>query len=63
MSRSVKYKITHGEEARFEGTIARDPKEKSEITMAALSCNNIRNINALNPDFQSAAWIKFGRNF
>ena len=60
MSRSGKYKITHGEEARFEGTIARDPKEKSEITMAALSCNSnkdrgdrdeyVRNINALDPD-------------
>ena len=60
MSQSVKYKITHGEEASFEGTIARDPDEKSEITMAALSCNSnkdrgnrdeyVRNINALNPD-------------
>ena len=37
MSQSVKYKITHGQEASFEGTIRKNPVEKSEITMAALS--------------------------
>ena len=60
MSQSVKYKITHGQEASFEGTIRKNPVEKSEITMAALSCNSnkdrgdrdeyVSNINALNPD-------------
>ena len=60
MSQSIKYRITHGQEAFFEGTIRKNPVEKSEITMAALSCNSnkdrgdrdeyVRNINALNPD-------------
>ena len=60
MSQSIKYRITHGKEAFFEGTIRKNPVEKSEITMAALSCNSnkdrgdrdeyVRNINALNPD-------------
>ena len=60
MSQSVKYKITHGQESSFEGTIRRNPYEKSEITMAALSCNSnkdrgdrdeyVSNINSLNPD-------------
>ena len=60
MSQSIKYKITHGQEAFFEGIIRKNPVEKSEITMAALSCNSnkdrgdrdeyVRNINALNPD-------------
>ena len=61
MSQSVKYKLFHGQNASFEGVIRKDPKEKSEITLAALSCNSnkdrgdreeyIRNINALDPDF------------
>jgi len=60
MNQSVKYKLSHGQNAIFEGTIRKDPKEKTEITMAALSCNSnkdrgdrenyIRNINALDPD-------------
>ena len=61
MNQSVKYKLLHGQNASFEGVIRKDPKEKSEITLAALSCNSnkdrgdreeyIRNINALDPDF------------
>ena len=61
MNQSVKYKLFHGQNASFEGVIRKDPKEKSEITLAALSCNSnkdrgdreeyIRNINALDPDF------------
>ena len=60
MNRSVKYKLSHGQKAIFEGTIRKDPKEKSEITLAALSCNSnkdrgdreeyVRNINTLDPD-------------
>ena len=61
MNQSVKYKLSHGQNASFEGTIRKDPKEKSEITLAALSCNSnkdrgdreeyVKNINALDPDF------------
>ena len=40
MNQSVKYKLSHGQNARFEGTIRKDPKEKTEITLAALSCNS-----------------------
>ena len=60
MNQSVKYKLSHGQNASFEGTIRKDPKEKSEITLAALSRNSnkdrgdreeyVRNINALDPD-------------
>ena len=60
VNQSVKYKLSHGQNASFEGTIRKDPKEKTEITIAALSCNSnkdrgdrenyVRNINALDPD-------------
>ena len=56
----VPYRLTHGKQATFEGTIRKLPTAKSEITMAALSCNSnkgpkdrdnyVRNINALDPD-------------
>lgn len=60
MSQSVKYRLLHGESASFEGIIRQDPKDKKEITLAALSCNSnkdrgpreeyVKNINALDPD-------------
>ena len=60
MKKSVKYRILHGENAQFEGTIRKDPVDKNEINMAALSCNSnkdrgarekyVKNINALDPD-------------
>ena len=55
-----KYQIRHGENAIFEGTIRRDPADKDEIKLAALSCNSnkdrgmrenyVRNINYQDPD-------------
>ena len=60
MNQSVKYRLLHGENAQFEGTIRKDPVDKNEINMAALSCNSnkdrgtrekyVKNINALDPD-------------
>lgn len=60
MNKAVKYKLMHGEKATFEGLIRRDPKNKNEITLAALSCNSnkdrgdrdqyVKNISALDPD-------------
>ena len=60
MNKTVKYKLTHGETAAFEGMIRKDPKDKTEITLAALSCNSnkdrgdrdeyVKNISALDPD-------------
>ncbi len=54
------YRLLHGESAVYEGLIRRDPKEKEEILLAALSCNSnkdrgdranyVRNINHQNPD-------------
>jgi len=54
------YRLRHGEGAIYEGTIRKDPKDKEQITMAALSCNSnkdrgmrknyVRNINNQNPD-------------
>ena len=59
-SKDHDYRIRHGENASFEGSIRRDPKDKNEISLAALSCNSnkdrgmranyVRNINHQNPD-------------
>jgi hypothetical protein len=56
----VQYKLLHGSQASFEGSIRKDPSLKKEISIAALSCNSnqdrgdrenyVRNINALDPD-------------
>ena len=59
-SKDVNYRIRHGEDAFFEGFIRKNPKDKEEISLAALSCNSnkdrgmrenyVRNINHQNPD-------------
>ena len=59
-SRNVKYRLRHGEKAMFEGLIRKDPGERDEIIVAALSCNSnkdrglrpeyTRNINHQDPD-------------
>ncbi|WP_242083465.1 alkaline phosphatase D family protein [Aestuariivivens sediminis] len=59
-SKDVKYRIRHGEQASFEGIIRKNPVEKKEILLAALSCNSnkdrggrenyVRNINYQDPD-------------
>ena len=36
------YRIRHGEKASFHGLIRKDPVDKSEIVLAALSCNSNR---------------------
>ncbi|MEM8765349.1 MAG: hypothetical protein AAGD88_16130 [Bacteroidota bacterium] len=56
----VPYRLRHGEKASFEGLIRKDPKEKTTIKLAALSCNSnkdrgmrenyVRNINHQDPD-------------
>lgn len=60
MAKNVKYRLLHGEKSSFEGLIRKDPIEKSEVLLAALSCNSnkdrglreeyVRNINAQDPD-------------
>ena len=40
MSKDIRYKIMHGETAYFEGLIRKDPINKAQITLAALSCNS-----------------------
>jgi hypothetical protein len=59
-SKDVKYRLLHGEKASFEGLIRKSPADKSEIVVAALSCNSnkdrglrpeyVRNINHQDPD-------------
>ncbi len=59
-SQDVPYRLRHGEEAVFEGLIRKNPKDKNEIVLAALSCNSnkdrggranyVRNINHQDPD-------------
>lgn len=59
-SRDIKYQITHGDKAIYEGLIRKDPIDKNEIILVAMSCNSnkdrggrenyIRNINFQDPD-------------
>ena len=59
-TKDVKYRLLHGKKSTFEGLIRKDPKDKSEIVLAALSCNSnkdrglreyyVRNINHQDPD-------------
>jgi hypothetical protein len=56
----VKYRLRHGDSASFEGLVRRNPTEKDEIVVAALTCNSnkdrglrpeyTRNVNHQNPD-------------
>jgi hypothetical protein len=41
-SREVPYRVRHGKQARFSGTIRRDPRDKDVIVMANMSCNSSR---------------------
>ena len=60
VNNNIKYKLIHGKKAFFEGLIRKDPINKAEIKLAALSCNSnkdrgnrdeyVRNINTLDPD-------------
>ena len=59
-TKDVTYRLLHGDQSTFEGLIRKDPKDKSEIVLAALSCNSnkdrglrenyVRNINHQDPD-------------
>ena len=56
----IKYRLRHGEAASYEGLVRKNPREKDEIVVAALSCNSnkdrglrpeyTRNINHHDPD-------------
>lgn len=41
-TKSVKYRVRHGEKAGFEGTVRRDPADKNVIVVANMSCNSSR---------------------
>ncbi|MBL8865811.1 MAG: hypothetical protein JNK93_09655 [Planctomycetia bacterium] len=41
-TKSVNYRVRHGEKATFEGTIRRDPADKDVIVVANMSCNSSR---------------------
>ena len=59
-SRSVPYRVRHGAEASFAGTIRRDPSERARLCVGVLSCNSantigpreeiVANLKALDPD-------------
>lgn len=59
-SKDTPYRLKHGIDASFEGLIRKDPVDKGEISIAALSCNSnkdrgprehyVRNINHQDPD-------------
>ncbi len=54
------YRLRHGSNATYEGLIRKDPKDKKDIVLAALSCNSnkdrgdrdqyVKNINYQDPD-------------
>lgn len=58
--RDTPYRLRHGERAVFEGLIRKDPVDKQEIVLAALSCDSnkdrgareeyVRNLRHLDPD-------------
>ena len=41
-TKAVAYRVRHGEQAEFTGTIRSDPREKDEILVAVMSCNSSR---------------------
>jgi hypothetical protein len=45
-SLDVRYRVRHGESARFEGLIRKDPIDKDEIVVANMSCNSSRTTGA-----------------
>ena len=59
-TKNYNYRLRHGENSLFKGLIRKDPKDKKEIVIAALSCNSnkdrglrenyVRNINHQDPD-------------
>jgi len=49
-SQDRRYRLLHGERAQFEGLIRRDPVERDEIRLAALSCNSNRD-RGLRPEY------------
>ncbi len=59
-SKDIPYRLRHGEQASFQGTIRKDPIDQDVITLAALNCNSnkdrglrpeyTRNINYQDPD-------------
>lgn len=59
-TKTVNYRVRHGKEASFEGTIRKDPIDKDVIVVGSLSCNSsrtpgsrpqiIENLKRLDPD-------------
>ena len=41
-SRDTPYRVRHGEQAVFQGTVRRNPSKKERITVAVMSCNSSR---------------------
>jgi len=41
-SKDVAYRVRHGEAAKFEGLVRRDPTDKQSIVVANMSCNSSR---------------------
>lgn len=39
-AQEIPYRLRHGDDAAFAGTIRRDPGDKREVVLAALSCNS-----------------------
>jgi|GEM_PF-313378 len=42
-TKTVAYRVRHGEKALFEGSIRKDPSDKTRIVVASLSCNSNQN--------------------
>ena len=59
-SKTVKYRVRHGEKAEFAGTIRKNPTDQDQVVVASMSCNSsrdrmgrekyVRNLLAADPD-------------
>lgn len=56
-SKTVPYRVRHGEKGLFMGSIRKDPKDKQKITVAVMSCNGTHNPKQ-NPHLQTIANLK-----
>jgi peroxiredoxin len=56
-TKTVPYRVCHGEQATFEGVIRRDPVDKDEIVVGVMSCNGSHDVRN-NPHVKTVANLK-----
>jgi hypothetical protein len=56
-TKTVAYRVRHGEAAVFEGVLRRDPVDKNEIVVAVMSCNGTADVR-VNPHVNTVANLR-----